>query len=290
MTVPATLYGFPEEVQVRSLFYFLGAGFLAGVLYDALRMLRLAFSSDRAAVYLSDCLFAVAFAGMIFCTSMAVCCGELHFFMLLAAAAGFLVYYIALDGFVRRVTDRTVRILRGVFRAAYRVFSLPARAFARIGGGLCRIAAFFVKKIQFFLRKLLQKTKHIMYNNNTLDSGHGKDETSGNQNKGRRTRRMVKKNTKRKRSGFGRWTLLLLIVGIFAATVFTVYCCSMQRKIDLKKAELAQLQTQCSELEEENNDLRAMKARGRDEENMERIARENYGYVYPDEKVYVISP
>ncbi len=89
---------------------------------------------------------------------------------------------------------------------------------------------------------------------------------------------------------FGRWTFLLIIVGIFAVVVFTVYCCSAQKKINTKRAELAQLEAERDELIEENNELRAMKARGKDEENMERVAREKYGYIYPDERVYVISP
>ena len=100
------------------------------------------------------------------------------------------------------------------------------------------------------------------------------------------------KNVKQQRKGlvFGRWTFLLIIVGIFAVVVFTVYCCSVQKKINTKKAELVQLENERDELIEENEELRAMKAKGKDDENMERVAREKYGYIYPDEKVYVISP
>ncbi|MBQ6018868.1 MAG: septum formation initiator family protein [Clostridia bacterium] len=100
------------------------------------------------------------------------------------------------------------------------------------------------------------------------------------------------RNVNRQRRGlvFGRWTFLLIILGIFAVVVFTVYCCSVQKKINMKQTELMQLEAERDELIDENEELRAMKAKGKDDENMERVAREKFGYIYPDEKVYVISP
>lgn len=101
----------------------------------------------------------------------------------------------------------------------------------------------------------------------------------------------MKKNNEKQNGLISRgWAFVLIIICIFAVTLFTVYCCSLQRKINMKKAELAQLEVEQTELEEENAELRAMKAKGKDAENIERVAREKYGYIYPDEKVYVISP
>ena len=100
---------------------------------------------------------------------------------------------------------------------------------------------------------------------------------------------MTKNSEKRKGLVLKRWTVLV-VIGMFAAIVFVVYCCSVQSKINAKQAELAELRAECTEICEENEELRDRKAKGKDPDNMERIARENYDYVYPDEKVYVISP
>ena len=168
MTGALTLYGFPAWLQTRSLFYFAGAGFLAGVVYDLLRFVRLALSPGRFALRIFDGAFVLLFGALIFCTSMAVCYGELHFFMLLSALAGFLVYYAALDGLVRRISDPVVRGLRRAGRLVFRVFSLPARFFVFVFGLFGKIFSFPLKKIIFFLNKVLQNVKRIMYNNSKV--------------------------------------------------------------------------------------------------------------------------
>ncbi len=164
MNTALTLYGFPAPLQVRSLLYFFGVGFLAGVLYDLLRIVRLAVSAGRRALYVFDGVFVLLFGVMIFCASMAVSWGELHFFMLAAAAVGFLVYYTALDGLVRRVTDRAVAALRRAGRVVFRVFSLPVRIFVLFFAGIGSFLSFLLKKINIFIKKVLQKVFHIMYN------------------------------------------------------------------------------------------------------------------------------
>ena len=168
MSGPLTFYGFPASLQLKSLLFFFGVGFLAGVVYDLLRLLRLALPAYRWIQYVFDGAFVLIFAGMAFCTSLAVCMGELHFFMLLAAAFGFVVYYVTLDGFVRRATDGAVRAIRRGYAVLFRIFSVPVRVFLRAAVGTGKILAFPVKKITFFLKKLLQKTKRILYNKKRL--------------------------------------------------------------------------------------------------------------------------
>ncbi|MBQ6163285.1 MAG: spore cortex biosynthesis protein YabQ [Clostridia bacterium] len=174
MSAALTLYGFPAGLQVKSLFCFFGAGFLAGVVYDILRLLRIAAAAGRRTFYFFDGAFVLLFGVIIFCTSMAVSSGELHFFMLLAAAAGFIVYYLALDKLVRRVTDRVVRALRAAGRFIFRVFSFPVRIFVLFFVVICKFFSFPVKKIIIFIKKVLQKAITIMYNIRRVYPGFGK--------------------------------------------------------------------------------------------------------------------
>ena len=97
------MYGFPIPAQVRAALYFLGLGFLLGVVYDLLRVLRLSVSRGRALLYLCDVFYALLFAVCACCTAQAVHYGELRLYMVLCAVGGFLVYYVTLDRFLRRV-------------------------------------------------------------------------------------------------------------------------------------------------------------------------------------------
>ena len=79
--------------------------------------------------------------------------------------------------------------------------------------------------------------------------------------------------------------MVLFVVGVFAVSYF-----SAQAAINEKQAEHARLCAEYEELCAENAEKQARVDRGRDEANLEQLAREKYSYVYPDERVYLIKP
>lgn len=63
----------------------------------------------------------------------------------------------------------------------------------------------------------------------------------------------------------------------------TVLIISVQSSIAEKKTELRELEAQINELEAENEDLARILDSGDTDRYMEKLAREGYGYAYPDE-------
>ncbi len=73
---------------------------------------------------------------------------------------------------------------------------------------------------------------------------------------------------------------LAVLAAIIGCTVSVV---SIQSNIVEKKTELAQVQKQIDNLTAENEDLERVLASGDIDSYMERLAREEYNYAYPDE-------
>ena len=91
----------------------------------------------------------------------------------------------------------------------------------------------------------------------------------------------TKKEPKKK----SRWIFRVIsrtavIVAIIGCTVSVV---SIQSNIAEKKTELAQVQKQIDNLTAENEDLEWILDSGDIDSYMERLAREEYNYAYPDE-------
>ena len=90
----------------------------------------------------------------------------------------------------------------------------------------------------------------------------------------------------RKGHGFSslalRGAFVVLLVSMFAAYI------SDQVEISSRRQELAAVQAQLSQQEADNEELNRL-LEGDDEEILERIARDTYGYAAPNERVFVIK-
>lgn len=89
-----------------------------------------------------------------------------------------------------------------------------------------------------------------------------------------------------------RWLFRLISrTAVIAAIVgCTVSVVSIQSSIAEKETELSQLQSQIDNLTAENEDLERILDSGDIDSYMERLAREEYNYAYPDElRFYDIS-
>lgn len=74
-----------------------------------------------------------------------------------------------------------------------------------------------------------------------------------------------------------RATIVLALIGCTASII------SLQSNIAERKAELASLRSQAEAYEAENEDLERILNSGDIDAYMEKLAREDYGYAYPDE-------
>lgn len=81
-------------------------------------------------------------------------------------------------------------------------------------------------------------------------------------------------------------SVILIIAVIAFIGYFGVSFAKTQIEINKKEAEVEELSEQYSELQLNNQELEAMLENGDEADIIERIAREERGYVYPDEKVF----
>lgn len=83
---------------------------------------------------------------------------------------------------------------------------------------------------------------------------------------------------------------ILIICMVIAVAYFCVSFFATQSKINAQQSELDRLNAEYESLLAENGDMQERLSKGKDAESYEQAAREQYGYVYPDEKVYVVTP
>ncbi len=78
--------------------------------------------------------------------------------------------------------------------------------------------------------------------------------------------------------------LLCALVCYFVATLI-----SLQSKVRAEENHVAELESQYQQQIEENDNLEEVIKNGNEEEYLEKIAREQYGYAKPEERVYYDS-
>ena len=94
----------------------------------------------------------------------------------------------------------------------------------------------------------------------------------------------TRNNTHNKKRSVILTVLLLALVCYFVATLV-----SLQANVKAQEAVNASYSEQYEAQKAENNELQAVIDSGNEEDYIERIAREEYGYVKPDERVYYDS-
>lgn len=149
----------------------LGVGF--GVLYDAFRIIRLAFWHGKIIVGIQDVLFFVLAAIGSFLFTLLRCEGQLRFYLLLGELMGFVVYYFTVGTVVLRVSKGIINGIKRSLRFLYKIFVAP---FVKFLVFISRqIRSFFVhivsssKKRLRISKFLLQKENVLLYNLNSSE-------------------------------------------------------------------------------------------------------------------------
>lgn len=92
---------------------------------------------------------------------------------------------------------------------------------------------------------------------------------------------MSKAGNKKRRNSY------ILTASVLLAVVYFIFSLLInQSKLEQKKAEINSVAEQCKALQYENNEIRRALNPENEQEYLERMARIQEGYVYPDERVY----
>ncbi len=151
--IPTYMFGLSYELAL--LLQSVGIGIIFGVVFDALRVVRIIFPHKSWMIFTEDFLFMLFCGFWFFVFSMTSARGQLRAFLLLGAVAGFFLYIYTVGEIVRRFIIKTRDTIRAALkRAYYKVktrFISPVYRFIRRKYG-----KFFVDKIK--IRKKTKKT------------------------------------------------------------------------------------------------------------------------------------
>lgn len=272
--------------QTGNFLWSLGFGFSIGLVYDAVRTLRLLFSNGKKAMLTADILYSVFAAFATFLFSLTVTQGRLMAYILFGELLGFFIYYFSLGVFAARLGEKLAQALRRFSFGLARVLSRPFRwAFARIKGAFAKIS----QKTRVKAKKAAKKSKYhlqvcrqMLYNQSTRKNGKAKE---GEERSAVATQR-PKKAGGRRRAEKRKNSFILSLALLLVAGCFIISLVQARIQIRRREAQAADAAARYERQLEENESLRAVADGGGVEAYMERVAREKLGYVMPNEKVY----
>lgn len=82
------------------------------------------------------------------------------------------------------------------------------------------------------------------------------------------------------------FSFIMVVLFLSVAVIFVVSLVAINKEIKEQKAEVAQLESKCEAQEAENNELQSMVDSGNEDEYLEKVAREKYGYINQGDRVY----
>lgn len=107
----------PEMAQQTRVFLLcVGIGFVLGILYDVVRMLRKIFFTSRKALYVQDILYFVICTFCIFLFLLYANNGGVRAFNFVGMALGWVIYYFTLGVLNVKITEKIVHLFHKIFK------------------------------------------------------------------------------------------------------------------------------------------------------------------------------
>lgn len=162
------LYGLSLAEQTKNFLLSLGFGFIMGIFYDLFRIIRISISKGKIATIVSDILYCIflCFCTFIFCLTVNE--GEVRFYLLSGAGAGFCVYYFSLGAIIFSLSERLVSFTKKVAKSIFNVISFPFRfIFGKLRDLFNKLSAKQRKNTKNIKNKskfLLKVNKLLLYN------------------------------------------------------------------------------------------------------------------------------
>ena len=171
-----------DQLYVLSLSLLMGAAL--GVLYDLFKVLRLVGLNGTVIVFFEDILFFAISTITVFSFYMQVTDGKFRIYPLIFAGIAFLIYFLTLEKIVFFIVKKIYKLLALLFGFIYKKIVLfvflklrkvAKLIFKPIGNFFGK---FFIEKLIIFFKKLLPKSRKMLYNNlwsKTQGKGRRKD-------------------------------------------------------------------------------------------------------------------
>lgn len=114
---PTYMFGLSYELLL--LFKSVVIGIIFGVVFDALRVVRIIFPHKSWLVFIEDFIFMLFCGFWFFVFSMTSAVGQLRAFLIIGALAGFFLYIFTVGEIVRRFITKTRDVIRAFLRRVY---------------------------------------------------------------------------------------------------------------------------------------------------------------------------
>lgn len=145
------------SAQLQNIIPSLGLGFVLGIVYEIIRILRLYISENKVFVFISDMLFVILCSVSFFVLFVAVNNGHIRFYMLISGLLGYVVCLFTIGELLFSCFAKLKSVLIKVLKPIFKPFVLLNM---KISLKLKKI----FEKILNKLKKLLKHSHKVVYN------------------------------------------------------------------------------------------------------------------------------
>ena len=146
--------GISVNTQLWQFIWSIGLGVCLAVLYDAFRIIRIAFNPGRVAAFLEDLLYMLISALITFVFIFNINSGKLRFFIFFAVVLGFFAYYFTLGKIIYKSAETVIGFTKRIARWLLRILSVPLKK-------IYRVLYPVIIKTARFIKNISQKAKNL---------------------------------------------------------------------------------------------------------------------------------
>ena len=162
------IYSLSLADQTKGFLLSLGFGFLMGIFYDLVRIVRISISKSKKVILVFDLLYFVFLGFCSYLFFLVVNEGDIRAFLLLGEGIGFSIYYFSLGVVVFTASEKILSITKKVISKILKIILLP---FVWVFKKLKTLLEKFAKKWNKKSKKIKNKSKfhlklhkHLLYN------------------------------------------------------------------------------------------------------------------------------
>lgn len=162
------IYSLSLAEQTKGFLLSLGFGFLMGILYDLVRIVRISISKRKTAIIVFDLIYCVFLGFCSYIFFLVVNEGDIRAFLLLGEGIGFAIYYFSLGVAVFTASEKIVNTTKKIILKVLKIILFPFSWFFK---KLKTLLEKFSKKWHKKGKKIKNKSKfhlklhkHLLYN------------------------------------------------------------------------------------------------------------------------------
>ena len=162
------IYSLSLADQTKGFLLSLGFGFLMGIFYDLVRIVRISISKSKKVIFVFDLLYFVFLGFCSYIFFLVVNEGDIRAFLLLGEGIGFAIYYFSLGVVVYTASEKILSVMKKVISKILKIILFP---FVWVFKKLKTLLEKFAKKWNKKSKKIKNKSKfhlklhkHLLYN------------------------------------------------------------------------------------------------------------------------------